>query len=81
MRDLSHKPACRMAMAKLEPFVDRELSELEMVEVRHHLEDCPPCQHYFEFQERLKMLVYRGCSEDRAPEQLVSRILDKLKET
>ena len=81
MSDLREKPACVMAMAKLEPFVDRELSELEMREVRHHLDDCPPCQRYFEVQERLKMLVYRGCASDKAPDQLVSRILGKIRES
>ena len=79
MSDLSHKPACRMAMEKLEPYVDRELSEVEMVEVRHHLDDCPPCQRYFTLQEKMKTLVYRGCAEDRASNDLITRILQALK--
>jgi mycothiol system anti-sigma-R factor len=79
MSDLSEKPHCMMAMAQLEPYVDRELSEIEMVEVRLHLDECPPCARYFEVQERLKMLVHKSCPE-HAPSQLVTRILDRLRE-
>lgn len=70
---------CEETLARLHQYVDRELSEVEIVEVRHHLADCPPCERHFEFEERLKLLVHRNACPERAPEQLVDRILGSLK--
>lgn len=68
-------PDCDSAMDKLEAYVDRELTEGEMAQVRHHLAECPDCDTCFDFQEHLKVLVRRkGCPET-APPSLVQRVL------
>jgi mycothiol system anti-sigma-R factor len=78
MTQRSYKPHCLTALNRLEPYMDRELSESEMIDVRHHLDDCPPCAEYFHLQEQVKMLVRRkGCPET-APPELLHRILQSL---
>jgi mycothiol system anti-sigma-R factor len=58
---------CKETVARLQTFVDRELAEHEISEVRMHLEHCPPCHNYFRFEEELKMLVRQRISSERAP--------------
>jgi mycothiol system anti-sigma-R factor len=71
---------CSGALEKLHSFVDRELSQVELGEVRRHLEDCPPCARHFDFEEQLKLLVHRKACPETASHQLLSRILASLKQ-
>ncbi|MHB8510327.1 MAG: zf-HC2 domain-containing protein [Candidatus Dormibacteria bacterium] len=71
---------CVKARERLEAYVDRELSDLDLVQVRRHLADCPDCERCFEYQGEVKMLVRRkGCPE-LAPPHLLGRILTSLTE-
>lgn len=66
---------CGDCNEKLERFVDRELSESELAELRHHLADCPPCEDRYKFQEHLKRLVKVCCDEDsQAPAELREKL-------
>ena len=69
---------CKETVARLQTFLDRELSESEVREVRTHLQACPPCENHFHFEERLKILVRtRGCPET-APSSLRERLCTRL---
>ncbi len=72
---------CAGAMDRLHQYVDRELTPTELAEVRRHLEDCPPCQRHFDFEERLKLLLHRHACPETAPQQLLTRILGSLRQT
>ena len=61
---------CDSAMDRLSLYLDRELSDREMQQVRTHLSDCPPCEKMFEFQSELKRLVRKECCSDDAPVRL-----------
>jgi mycothiol system anti-sigma-R factor len=65
---------CREAIERLSTFLDRELNELEMREVRLHLDTCPPCIRIFRFEEGVKRLVKRSCTEERASADFRARI-------
>jgi mycothiol system anti-sigma-R factor len=71
---------CGGAMDKLHSYVDRELTQVELGEVRRHLEDCPPCARHFDFEEQLKLLVHRKACPETAPQQLLSKILASIKQ-
>ncbi len=58
----------------LNPFLDRELSEEDLVQVREHLEACGGCLHRFQFEESLRRLVRVRCQEQAAPDSLRQRI-------
>lgn len=71
---------CKATIARLQTFLDRELSEAEIQEVKMHLGACPPCQNYFHFEERLKMLVRQHACREKAPVSLKDRICQKFRE-
>jgi mycothiol system anti-sigma-R factor len=59
---------CSDCTNKLDRYLDRELSNTEMLELQLHLEGCPPCAENYEFQAGLKRLVKVCCEQDKAPE-------------
>lgn len=69
---------CAGAMDRLHSYVDRELTQVELGEVRMHLEDCPPCARHFDFEEHLKLLVHRKACPETAPQHLLRKILSSI---
>ena len=65
---------CRDCATALNPFLDRELSDDDVVQVRSHLEACAGCMHMYQFEESLRRLVRVRCQEQGAPESLRTRI-------
>ena len=67
---------CAECEEKLDGYLDRELTEAEIVEVRQHLVDCPQCEDQFELQVHLKRVVKVCCDQGEAP----ARLREKLKQ-
>ncbi|HEY2596635.1 MAG TPA: mycothiol system anti-sigma-R factor [Chloroflexota bacterium] len=65
---------CRDCANALNPYLDRELSDEDLVRVRGHLEACGGCVDLFQFEESLRRLVRVRCQEQGAPESLRQRI-------
>jgi mycothiol system anti-sigma-R factor len=65
---------CRDCATALNPFIDRELSDDDVVQVRAHLEACGGCLHMYQFEESLRRLVRVRCQEQAAPEAFRQRI-------
>ena len=65
---------CRDCEKALNPFIDRELSDEDVVQVRSHLEACGGCLHLYQFEESLRRLVRVKCQEQSAPATLRERI-------
>lgn len=77
---MSGEPHCQETLDKLHTFLDRQLSEDDLVVVRYHLDRCPPCHHLFRFEERVRRLVKRSCAES-APSKLREQILARMRTT
>lgn len=58
---------CQDCKEKLDRFVDRELNDVDVTEIRFHLDECPDCDHRYEFQAHLKKLVKVSCERDNVP--------------
>ena len=71
---------CRETLARLQTFLDRELSDAEVQEVHIHLRDCPPCNEFFRFEEKLKRLVRLRACPEKAPDSLRVRISQSLRQ-
>jgi mycothiol system anti-sigma-R factor len=69
---------CGDCVRALYPYIDRELSDEEVVEVRGHLDACPGCLDMFQFEESLRRLVRVRCQEQAAPASLRARITVRL---
>jgi anti-sigma factor (TIGR02949 family) len=65
---------CGDCARALNPYLDRELSEDDVAQVREHLEACGGCLDLYRFEESLRRLVRVRCQEQAAPEALRERI-------
>ncbi len=65
-------------MEALYPYLDRELSDDDIVQVQVHLNSCSECEHLFRFEESLRRIVQVRCQEVRAPDGLRERIVERL---
>jgi mycothiol system anti-sigma-R factor len=67
---------CQDCLDRLDEYVDRELTDDELIDLKRHLADCPPCEDRYRFESDLKRLVRVCCEQDTAPVEL----RDKLRE-
>ena len=66
---------CKTTVERLYPYLDRELSEQELDEVREHLALCPPCAKHFDFESGMLRIVGDVCRSVEAPDGLKAKIL------
>ncbi len=69
---------CEEIIRRLETYLDRELTDKEVREVKWHLADCPDCEDHFRFEEKFRRLVRVHGSKDRAPTSLRERLIAHL---
>jgi mycothiol system anti-sigma-R factor len=65
---------CRDCLQKLDPYLDRELTDAELELVKQHLSKCPPCEDRYLLQVHLKRLVKVCCERGEAPAHLRSKL-------
>lgn len=65
------------ALQRLYHYLDGELSDSEITEIREHLAHCPPCESEYSIESMLKDLVRRSCCET-APDGLRARIQERI---
>ena len=65
---------CGDCVRALNSYLDRELSDEDIVHVRDHLDACGGCLHMYQFEESVRRLVRVRCREQGAPESLRARI-------
>jgi mycothiol system anti-sigma-R factor len=64
---------CSETLHELYHFLDGELTDEKRVQIRQHLEGCPPCFEAFDFEAEIKHYVAQKC-RDRMPDDLRARI-------
>ena len=69
---------CTNCAEALHPYIDRELSDEDVAQVRLHLDACPNCLHLYRFHESLHRLVRVRCQTTQAPPHLRERIEARL---
>jgi mycothiol system anti-sigma-R factor len=65
---------CTSCLEALHPYIDRELSDEDIVQVHEHLDACRGCLHLFQFEASLRRLVRVRCQELQAPDSLRAKI-------
>jgi mycothiol system anti-sigma-R factor len=70
---------CNETVERLYTYLDGELTDERRVEIKRHLDDCPPCLDAFDFEAELRQVIADRC-KDRVPEALRQRIHDALLE-
>jgi mycothiol system anti-sigma-R factor len=70
---------CQDALHTLYDYLDGELTAERRLVIQHHLAECQPCLHAFDFEAELKAVVARSC-RDQVPDHLRRKIADALSE-
>jgi anti-sigma factor (TIGR02949 family) len=71
---------CRIAMQRLWDFLDEELTEDRMAEVRRHLDSCEQCLPHHEFAQRFLHAMQTSRAEQLMPPEVRLKVLRKLVE-
>ncbi len=69
---------CRECVDHLYEFLDRELTPQLEQDIRAHLEDCPPCEEQYDFEELFLKFLKARCRAQGAPPELKKRVLREL---
>lgn len=65
---------CSEVIAEVWTLLDGECTAETKDRLRQHLEACPGCLRHYGVEERIKTLIARKCSGDKAPQQLYERV-------
>ncbi|HEY3870369.1 MAG TPA: mycothiol system anti-sigma-R factor [Actinocrinis sp.] len=74
-----HETDCSLVLDRLYEYIDREMADDDCSTIREHLDECSPCLAEYGLEQAVKALVQRSCGCDTAPEQLRSKILQKIR--
>ena len=69
---------CVETVARLHLYLDRELSDEEIIIVQQHLESCKQCDCRFHFDLSIKRLIHERCAVERAPDHLREKVMHLL---
>ena len=59
---------CEKCEEVLQPYLDRELNELERIEAERHLDACSYCRRRYRFEVELRRFVRQAATEPMPPE-------------
>ncbi|HVC70101.1 MAG TPA: mycothiol system anti-sigma-R factor [Acidimicrobiales bacterium] len=68
---------CNETIERLYHYLDGELTDERRSEIKHHLDECPPCLDAFDFESELRQVIADRC-RDRVPDSLRERIRQAL---
>ncbi len=69
---------CEHMLERVYEFLDHELDTASSDEIREHLAACEPCLDHYDVEQAVKTLVNRCCGNDKAPNELRSKVLSRL---
>jgi mycothiol system anti-sigma-R factor len=67
-------PECAAVIAEVWTLLDGECTADTREKLRHHLDACPACLRYYGLEERIKKMIAKECSGEKAPESLRRRL-------
>lgn len=72
---------CAQVIAEVWSLLDGECTAATREKLRRHLEDCPGCLRHYGVEERIKTLIARKCSGEKAPQNLIERVRMEISRT
>jgi mycothiol system anti-sigma-R factor len=73
-----HDTDCREVLDRVYAYLDGELTEGAVVEIRVHLDECSPCLKEYDLDKAIKALVAKHCGCDPIPADLRSKVLARI---
>ena len=74
-------PECAAVIAEVWTLLDGECTPETRDKLRHHLEECPACLRHYGVEERVKTLIAKKCSGEKAPDRLRERLRIEISRT
>jgi anti-sigma factor (TIGR02949 family) len=65
---------CARCEEVIQPYLDRELNEVERVEAEAHLSGCSYCRKRYRFEEHLRRFVRQAVVAEPMPPELKARL-------
>ena len=72
---------CEETYRRMQDYLDRELSPVEMALVTEHLNGCGMCAEEFEFESKVLRKIGRTLVETEIPHDLIERVFNSLAKT
>ncbi|MET8863334.1 mycothiol system anti-sigma-R factor [Nonomuraea sp. NPDC004580] len=73
-----HETDCREVLDKVYAYLDGELTEGDVADIKVHLDECSPCLKEYDLDKAVKALVHKHCGCDPVPADLRSKVLDRI---
>ncbi|GAA3109974.1 mycothiol system anti-sigma-R factor [Nonomuraea sp. NPDC049421] len=73
-----HDTDCREVLDKVYAYLDGELTEGDVADIKVHLDECSPCLKEYDLDKAIKALVHKHCGCDPVPADLRSKVLDRI---
>jgi mycothiol system anti-sigma-R factor len=73
-----HDVPCSEVLARVYSYLDGEIEEAGIAEIRVHLDECGPCLREYGLEEAVKRLVHKHCGSETVPNELRSKVLSRI---
>jgi len=73
-----HEVPCSEVLARVYSYLDGEIEEQGLAQVRQHLDECGPCLREYGLEEAVKRLVHKCCGHEPAPSGLRAKVLIRI---
>ncbi|MEU5862135.1 MULTISPECIES: mycothiol system anti-sigma-R factor [unclassified Nonomuraea] len=75
-----HDTDCREVLDKVYAYLDGELTDHDVSDIRVHLDECSPCLKEYDLDKAVKALVAKHCGCDPVPADLRSKVLARIEQ-
>jgi anti-sigma factor (TIGR02949 family) len=74
----THRLTCSDVLRRLDDYLDRELSDAELLQVREHLDTCVTCAAEHRFEASVLLEIRRKLRRLKAPSAVIDRVRARL---
>ena len=75
-----HEVPCSEVLARVYSYLDGEIEDKSLAQIREHLDECGPCLREFGLEEAVKRLVHKCCGHEAVPGELRAKVLTRIAE-
>ena len=73
-----HEVPCSEVLARVYSYLDGEIEDKSLAQIREHLDECGPCLREYGLEEAVKRLVQKCCGAEAAPIALRTKVLVRI---
>jgi mycothiol system anti-sigma-R factor len=73
-----HDVPCSEVLARVYDYLDGEIEESGLEQIREHLDECGPCLREYGLEEAVKRLVHKTCGSEKVPRELRTKVLTRI---